>query len=116
MRDSANKRGYGIKWQQYREAFLRAHPLCADHESRGMVVAATVVDHIVPHRLGVAINGGVVEQISAARKLFWSINNHQALCKPCHDGAKRREEMGGGKPGCSSSGVPLDPAHHWNKK
>lgn len=70
-RGTAAERGYGHKWQQAREQFLRAHPLCRRHEARGEVVAATVVDHIVPHK--------------GDQDLFWRRSNWQPLCKHCHD-------------------------------
>lgn len=44
----------------------------------GRVGGALVADHKRPHR-GVAA-------------LFWDILNLWTLCKPCHDGAKQREE------------------------
>lgn len=66
-----------------------------------MVVAATVVDHIIPHR--------------GDETLFWDPINHQALCAPCHNSAKQREERGRGKPGCNIDGVPMDAKHHWHK-
>lgn len=37
-----------------------------------------VADHVVPHR--------------GAEAMFWDAGNLQALCKPCHDGAKQRSE------------------------
>jgi 5-methylcytosine-specific restriction protein A len=47
------------------------HPLCAEHERQGEVVAAVVVDHIRPHK--------------GDRALFWNRGNWQSLCKACHD-------------------------------
>lgn len=79
-RGTANQRGYTYKWQQAREGFLRAHPLCALHELKGLIVLATVVDHIVPHR--------------GDKFAFWQRKNWQPLCKPCHD-QKTAEEDGG---------------------
>jgi 5-methylcytosine-specific restriction enzyme A len=70
-RGTATERGYGYKWQQAREGFLRLHPLCIRHEARGEVVPAVVVDHIVPHRGDMTI--------------FWDRENWQPLCKTCHD-------------------------------
>lgn len=64
------ERGYGSKWRTARAVFLSAHPLCAECERNGFVTAATVVDHIVPHR--------------GDDKLFWSRSNWQALCASCH--------------------------------
>lgn len=73
------ERGYGAKWQRYRAAYLSKHPLCVMCEQQGMVRAASVVDHITPHR--------------GDQRLFWEPGNHQALCKACHDGDKQRQEQ-----------------------
>jgi 5-methylcytosine-specific restriction endonuclease McrA len=64
------------------------------------VTAATVVDHIVPHRGNEA--------------LFWSIDNWQPLCQPCHDGAKQELEQTGTLRGCDVDGIPVDPGHPWS--
>lgn len=98
-RGSSAARGYGSRWQKARATFLQQHPLCRNHESRGLVVAATVVDHIVPHR--------------GDQKLFWDTSNWQALCKQCHDSDKQRLEKSGTVAGCDLSGIPIDPNHHW---
>ena len=68
-RKTAAQRGYDGKWQRYRRLFLSEHPLCADPFGlHGLVlVLATVVDHIVPHR--------------GDKRLFWRGSNHQGLCK-----------------------------------
>jgi 5-methylcytosine-specific restriction endonuclease McrA len=100
-RGSSTARGYNYKWQQARVGFLKKHPLCKMHEDIGRVVAATVVDHIIPHR--------------GDMSLFWDRNNWQPLCKTCHDGAKQRQEASGVIVGCSTTGIPLDPNHHWSK-
>ena len=65
------ERGYGHKWRQARAGYLRKHPLCVDCEREGMVTAASVVDHIEPHR--------------GDQKLFWDTGNWQPLCKRHHD-------------------------------
>lgn len=80
-RGSSTERGYGGKWQKARAAFLAEHPLCRMCDENGFVMAARVVDHIIPHK--------------GDMKLFWSRSNWQALCKPCHDGEKQRIERGG---------------------
>lgn len=91
---------YGTRWQKARASFLRSHPLCAEHQRRGHIVPATVVDHIVPHR--------------GDRALFWEHGNWQALCETCHNSWKQRVEKGGGVDGaCDLNGVPTDPRHHW---
>lgn len=49
---------YGSKWDRERLLFLRTHPLCAMCHEQGRVTAATVVDHIIPHKLKEALNSG----------------------------------------------------------
>jgi len=99
-RESAASRGYGHRWRKARETFLQRNPLCRMCEQMGRITPATVVDHITPHK--------------GNQKLFWdSTNNWQPLCKPCHDGAKAKEEARGQVIGCDESGRPLDPNHPW---
>jgi 5-methylcytosine-specific restriction endonuclease McrA len=75
-------RGYGCRWQKARDQYLRLHPLCVYCLERdGRPVAARIVDHKVPHR--------------GDERLFWDVENWQALCKPCHDSVKAAEERGG---------------------
>lgn len=93
------QRGYGGKWQRARAEYLAQHPLCVMCERQGRVVASTVVDHIEPHK--------------GDPKLFWRRSNWQALCKPCHDSVKQRQEKGGSIPGGDAQGMPTDPGHHW---
>ena len=82
-RGSAHSRGYGRKWREARLGYLQKHPLCVHCLARGHVVAATVVDHIVPHR------GDPV--------LFWSSEtNWQALCATCHNTATAKYDGGFG--------------------
>ena len=68
---SAAARGYGRRWQKASKAFLHRHPLCVECQRNGRYIAATVVDHIQPHR--------------GDTKLFWDESNWQPLCKACHD-------------------------------
>lgn len=99
-RQSAAARGYGRRWQKARAAFLRAHPLCAMCAPR--VVAASVVDHIVPHR--------------GDERLFWNETNWQPLCKTHHDSTKQALEKSGTMRGCDANGLPIDAAHPWNAR
>lgn len=115
-RGTAHERGYTSAWQKARDGHLRANPLCVDHQRRGDLVAAAVVDHIDAPRLKEAIDSGDPERIAAARALFWSRNNWQSLCKPCHDSIKQRLEKTGRLPGCGTDGRPLDPNHPWNRR
>lgn len=83
MRGSAHERGYSAAWQRARAGFLRSHPLCTKHAAKGETVAASVVDHIVPHK--------------GDKVLFWEHDNWQALCKPCHDRKTATEDGGFGR-------------------
>lgn len=70
---------YDYKWQQRRIVYLRQNPFCVHCRDLGLIgVAATVVDHIIPHQ--------------GNQQLFWDQSNWQGLCKPCHDGWKQRQE------------------------
>lgn len=75
---SSSARGYGYKWQQARAGWLRKHPLCVFCEKDGRTTAASVVDHIEPHR------GDMV--------LFWDSSNWQSLCATCHNTTKAKME------------------------
>ena len=92
-------RGYGHAWRVARAAFLADHPLCVMCMQAGRVVAASVVDHIQPHRGDMA--------------LFWDRSNWQPLCAHHHSAAKQREERTGIAQGCDASGTPLQPGAHW---
>ena len=98
---SAASRGYDHRWQKARAVHLAGEPLCRRCLAQGLTTAATVVDHIRPHRGDMA--------------LFWDQGNWQSLCKPCHDIKTAIEDGGfGGEPRVSwhpewiePSAVPL---------
>ena len=71
LRGSAVARGYDARWRQARRQFLQQNPLCQCCLGAGRFTAATVVDHLIPHR--------------GDPYLFWDPENWQALCKKCHD-------------------------------
>jgi len=52
-------------------AFLSEHPFCEHCQQAGRLRAASVVDHVIPHR--------------GDEELFWAEHNWMALCKSCHD-------------------------------
>jgi 5-methylcytosine-specific restriction protein A len=79
-RGNASQRGYDDHWRKYRIMFLMEHPLCTECEKEGGTEAATVVDHIIPHK------GDMV--------LFWDIKNHQTLCIRHHN--KKTATLDGG--------------------
>jgi len=82
-------------------------------QEQGRVTAATVVDHIIPHKLKEALRSGDSQAIAKAQKLFWSRKNWQGLCKQHHDSTKQRMEKRGTVIGCDENGIPLDPNSHW---
>lgn len=84
-RGTRHDRGYSSAWVKAREAFLRVHPLCAEHERKQQLAAASVVDHIKPHK--------------GDKDLFWDRSNWQSLCKPCHDAKTASEDGGFGRMG-----------------
>ncbi len=73
-RPTARKRGYDAAWEKVRAAFLMDHPKCVRCDG-----AATVVDHIIPHR--------------GDMKRFWSRSNWQPLCRSCHSRWKQSTEQ-----------------------
>ena len=102
-RPSARKRGYTVRWEKAARRFLNKHLTCArlgiDPKCKGL---AAEVDHIRAH------NGDL--------RLFWDRSNWQGLCKPCHSRKTLAERRA--KPvqlRVDINGMPLDPAHHWNK-
>ncbi|MEY0214149.1 HNH endonuclease signature motif containing protein [Providencia rettgeri] len=106
---------YGGRWAKVRLSFLNDNPLCVMCKEQGRITAATVVDHITPHRLRDALASGDAEWITKAQKLFWDTNNYQSLCASHHNSTKQRMEKSGVVVGCSEDGIPLDPNSHWNK-
>ncbi|MBX9745885.1 MAG: HNH endonuclease [Hyphomonadaceae bacterium] len=70
-RPNANQRGYTYSWSAARALFLAEFPLCRHCLDIGVVRAATVVDHIDPHR--------------GDKRKFWRRANWQSLCETCHN-------------------------------
>jgi 5-methylcytosine-specific restriction endonuclease McrA len=78
-RGSSRDRGYDAHWDREALAFRRAHPLCLGCQAVGWIQAATLVDHIVPHK--------------GDQKLMWDRSNWQGSCDPHHDVIKQRLEL-----------------------
>lgn len=92
---------YNRAWRRRRAAQLRAHPTCRlCEELRGLVRAATVADHIQPHRGDPVLFAGRL----------------QSLCAGCHSSWKQQLETTGHFRGSDLTGVPLDPNHPWNRE
>lgn len=79
----AFKKMYNSRWYKARKQFLLKHPLCEECKNEGVVIAAEVVDHVIPHK--------------GDEKLFWDESNWQALCKHCHDKKTAKEDGRWGK-------------------
>lgn len=87
-------------WRRRRELQLRLHPACRwCREVDGRLTAATVADHVTPHRGDPVLFAGPL----------------QSLCKHCHDSKKQQLERTGHVRGCDARGVPLDPSHPWRQ-
>jgi hypothetical protein len=77
-RESETRRLYWTaRWRGIARQQLNEQPLCVKCEADGFVTAATVCDHVIPHR-------GDVD-------LFWN-GERQSLCGPCHSSTKQTEE------------------------
>jgi 5-methylcytosine-specific restriction protein A len=97
----AYRKLYGTaRWKRLRTQQLRNHPTCRHCHKSQRVTAATVADHVKPHRGDLA--------------LFFDPLNLQSLCDTCHSGAKQAEERRGTTPGCDANGTPLDTTSHWH--
>jgi 5-methylcytosine-specific restriction protein A len=95
-RGSAHERGYDSRWAKARAGYLRKHPLCVHCHMLKRIVAAGVVDHIIPHRLKDALDSGDRHQINRARYLFWDADNNWAsLCATCHNTVAQSCERAG---------------------
>lgn len=69
------------RWRKLRMKILGRDLFTCQRPECGRVTSDTsqlVADHRKPHR--------------GDEALFWDEDNLQTLCKPCHDGAKQREE------------------------
>ena len=74
--DGENIYYHSKKWKALRMQVLREEPMCRECKANGVVTEATVVDHILPARLG----GG-----------FWDRDNLQSLCRKCHASKSGKE-------------------------
>lgn len=79
------------RWLQKRAQQLAEEPLCRMCKGLGKVVAASVADHVVPHREN--------------EDLFWD-GELQSLCATCHSRHKQAQEHGRPSAGCDANGIP----------
>ena len=69
---------------------------------QGEIVRATTVNHRKAHEGDWA--------------LFVDPDNHESVCKECHDQVIQAEEARGFAIGNDISGRPIDPDHPWNRR
>lgn len=72
------------RWRSIAKQQMVLEPLCRMCAQAGRVTAASICDHVQPHR--------------GDENLFW-YGERQSLCKTCHDGAKQSIERGGRRRG-----------------
>jgi 5-methylcytosine-specific restriction protein A len=87
----------GLRAQQ-----LARQALCERHLKLGQDEPADTVNHRKPHEGDWA--------------LFIDPNNHESVCKACHDIVIQAEEVRGYAVGCDIKGRPLAADHPWNAK
>lgn len=96
------------RWKRLRRTKLQQQPLCEQCERDGRLKPATVVDHIIPVRLG--------------GDPFPPLDRLASLCASCHGAKTARGAEAGAvrttKPrrGCDAEGRPLDHNHPWAKE
>ena len=76
VRPSASVRGYDYRWFKIAKRHLKTEPLCRLCKAAGFIVAAVLVDHIIP-----LSQGGT----DAAE-------NRQSLCRSCHAKKTAKEQ------------------------
>jgi 5-methylcytosine-specific restriction endonuclease McrA len=87
-------------WQRLRKLKLQQNRLCEQCLKVGRIEIARDVHHIV--------------DISAGGAPFPTLDGLNSLCASCHSLITSNSEMT--VKGCDAFGMPLDPAHPWNKR
>ncbi len=75
QRGTAAQRGYDTRWKKYRRWYLQRYPLCVNYDECHNVAT------VVVHRISLSKGGD-----------FWDSNNHQPICKSCHDRKTAKED------------------------
>ena len=88
------------RWVKKARAQMRKQPCCEMCLAKGLTVAATTADHIVPHR--------------GDYHLFW-YGELQSLCSNCHSGEKQQLETLGYTRTIGADGWPVDDKHPINR-
>lgn len=72
------------RWRNVRKHHLMNNPLCVHCRDKGLITAATVLDHIK--------NVGSYEE-HERETAFWNEDNWQGLCVPCHNRKSQKEKV-----------------------
>jgi 5-methylcytosine-specific restriction enzyme A len=88
------------RWRNRAEQQKAEQPLCEMCLAKGLIVAATTADHIIPHK------GDYVK--------FW-FGKLQSLCTNCHNRGKKQIEIRGYTNDIGVDGWPTDAKHPVNK-
>lgn len=88
------------RWRRRSSLQLKQHPLCAVCAARGVVTAASIAHHIVPHR--------------GDEQLFW-FGSLASTCKPCHDSEIQELEKRGYSTTIGADGYPISALHPFNQ-
>jgi len=75
---------HSSEWRRKRRSFLLEHPFCEECRRNGRLTRATLVDHIIPIKMG----GSLLDE-----------GNLQALCASCHS---RKSIQEGSRFGCQN--------------
>src|SRR5262245_42233939 len=89
------------RWKQRRKQQLQTQPLCAMCQASGRITAASVADHIIPHR--------------GDERLFY-YGALQSLCETHHNQTKKQQETLGYSREIGLDGWPIDPNHPFYKQ
>jgi 5-methylcytosine-specific restriction protein A len=85
-----------VAWKRRSRLQLATHPLCKMCFDRGVITAAAVADHVIPHR-------GDVQS-------FYT-GDLQSLCLSCHSQLKQQIENNGYARAIGPDGYPTDKHH-----
>ena len=88
------------RWKRRARLQLQMHPLCKICFERGVIEAAEVADHVIPHR--------------GDEQLFW-FGELNSCCRAHHDGTKQELERKGYCTDIGNDGFPIDPNAPFNK-
>lgn len=89
------------RWRRTRKDQLEREPLCRSCAARGLVVAATVCNH--------------VDKDAKATEEGFFAGPFSSLCAPCHDGGEQKAESAGFTGEADADGWPVDPRHPANR-